>query len=510
MIISKVYLFLLLSCVDSKVEHATKLYGQFELGPFAPGQALTVANALRRSLLSQLSGSAITLVEIQGATNEYEILNGVRESILDILLNLKQVVLTSDLETFSPQVGFLNVKGPGIIRAGDLKLPAFLYTIDPNQYITTLSAKGMLNMKFLVCCGKNYITYNLNDSQYSEGVLLLKQAKPLGNVNLSQKTVTNIQTDPLIFLKEKKAELNIGRQSSNSQILKSESVETKTNSSSVELNFYQQWSQERDSFKNNELNLIDSQQPKSRKTLKSEFFISKQRDNLLKTKTDQSLNSDALQKEDSTILEKNGKLEFTTKRINSTFKATNSKIGYFPIDALFMPVNRVNYLIEANDNFSPNWKGPKDRVILEVWTNGSIHPRHAIHKAAKALIQLFLPLQQMRTSFFQLTNENLGLVVKKNVIAKRNSKSPEKRKNKVKSNAKLKNHKLDSRLLELDIGNLELTARPYSRLKMANIDTISNLISYSKEDLLSLKNFGRRSLNEVEKALQLMHLSLKS
>lgn len=495
--------------MDSKVEHATKLYGQFELGPFAPGQALTVANALRRSLLSQLSGSAITLVEIQGASNEYEVLNGVRESILDILLNLKQVVLTSDLETFSPQVGFLNVKGPGVIRAGDLKLPAFLYTIDPNQYITTLSAKGLLNMKFLVCCGKNYITYNLNDSQYSEGVLLLKQAKPLDNVTLSQKTVTNIQTDPLIFLKKKKVEPNIGRQSTNSPVLKRESLENKTSSRSVELNFYQQWSQERDSFKNNELNLIDSQQQESRKTLKSEFFISKQKDDLSQTKIDQSLNSGVLQKEDSTILEKNGKLGFTTKRINGTLRATNNKMGYFPIDALFMPVNRVNYLIEANDNFNPNWKGPKDRVILEVWTNGSIHPRHAIHKAAKALIQLFLPLQQMRTSFFQLTNENLGSVVKKKVIPKRNSKSPEKRKNKVKSNAKLKNQKLDSRLLELDIGNLELTARPYSRLKMANINTISNLISYSKEDLLSLKNFGRRSLNEVEKALQLMHLSLK-
>lgn len=204
MIISKVYLFLLLSCVDSKVEHATKFYAQFELGPFAPGQALTVANALRRSLLSQLSGSAITLVEIQGASNEYEVLNGVRESILDILLNLKQVVLTSDFEVFSPQVGFLNVKGPGVIRAGDLKLPAFLYTIDPNQYITTLSAKGRLNMKFLVCCGKNYITYNLNDAQYLEGVGLLKQAKPLVNLNFSRKTNINIQTDSLRFLTKKK------------------------------------------------------------------------------------------------------------------------------------------------------------------------------------------------------------------------------------------------------------------------------------------------------------------
>jgi DNA-directed RNA polymerase subunit alpha len=59
-----------------------KFYGRFELGPFAPGQGLTVANSLRRSLLSQLTGTAIPLVEISGASHEYETLTGVRESVL--------------------------------------------------------------------------------------------------------------------------------------------------------------------------------------------------------------------------------------------------------------------------------------------------------------------------------------------------------------------------------------------------------------------------------------------
>jgi DNA-directed RNA polymerase alpha subunit len=68
-----------------------KFYGRFELGPFAPGQGLTVANSLRRSLLSQLTGTAIPLVEISGASHEYETLTGVRESVLDIL-NIKQII----------------------------------------------------------------------------------------------------------------------------------------------------------------------------------------------------------------------------------------------------------------------------------------------------------------------------------------------------------------------------------------------------------------------------------
>jgi DNA-directed RNA polymerase subunit alpha len=151
------------SCIDSRVENLTKFYGRFQLGPFAPGQALTVANALRRALLSQLSGISITLLEIQGASNEYEVLKGVRESVLDILLNLKQIVLTSDFENMNPQVGFLAVKGPGVVRSGDLKLPAFIYAVDPNQYIATLSTNGRLNCKFLICSGKNSITYSPSD-----------------------------------------------------------------------------------------------------------------------------------------------------------------------------------------------------------------------------------------------------------------------------------------------------------------------------------------------------------
>jgi DNA-directed RNA polymerase subunit alpha len=103
--------------------------------------------------LSQLTGTAI-LVEISGASHEYETLTGVRESVLDIILNIKQIILTSDFEFFTPQVGFLSVKGPGTIRARDLKLPDFIYAVDANQHIATLTTNGNLNMKFIIACGK--------------------------------------------------------------------------------------------------------------------------------------------------------------------------------------------------------------------------------------------------------------------------------------------------------------------------------------------------------------------
>ena len=95
---------LLLSCIESRVENNTSFYGRFQLGPFELGQGLTVGNALRRTLLSELRGLAITAVEIQGASHEYSALLGVRESVLDILLNLKQVVLTSEFQINEPHV----------------------------------------------------------------------------------------------------------------------------------------------------------------------------------------------------------------------------------------------------------------------------------------------------------------------------------------------------------------------------------------------------------------------
>jgi DNA-directed RNA polymerase alpha subunit len=65
----------------------------------------------------------------------------------------------------SPQVGFFSVKGPGTIRARDLKLPDFIYAVDANQHIATLT-NGNLNMKFIIACGKNHITHPGNYSIY--------------------------------------------------------------------------------------------------------------------------------------------------------------------------------------------------------------------------------------------------------------------------------------------------------------------------------------------------------
>nr|YP_009367852.1 alpha subunit of RNA polymerase [Hazenia capsulata]ARK14871.1 alpha subunit of RNA polymerase [Hazenia capsulata] len=529
--------YTLLSCIDSKVEHSTKFYGRFELGPFAPGQALTVANALRRSLLSQLSGSAVTLLEIKGASNEYEILNGVRESVLDIILNLKQVVLTSDFELFSPQIGFLNVKGPGIVRASDLKLPAFLYAVDPNQYIATLNAKGHLNMKYLICCGKNYITYTPNDEQYFEWLNLFEKVTPstLNSQKIFKKaeeSITKLNSNlvstktSLPFNLKKTLKLSFYNKNQENFFAKASafsrrekarlkpSVPTKkTVPRQKPMDFYKQWIKERGFLKNhsvfiNQLNQQNKNFPKYKKADLFPGYLEKSFENLLNKKAIISSKVKYNHFAESNGKEKiNDFKKILEEPIRSASKVKNYKVGYFPIDAIFMPVNRVNYLIESEDDY----KVAKDRIILEVWTNGSIHPRHAIHKAAKALIQLFLPLQQMRTTLFQKPGKYLTLDGD-NILAKPSSAIQNdtgiKKKEKP-TRPHLSNQDFATRILDLDIGNLELKAKPYSFLKKANINTIRDLISYSKKELLAIKNFELRSLVEVEKALNFLDLELK-
>ena len=172
------------------------------------------------------------------------------------------------------------------------------------------------------------------------------------------------------------------------------------------------------------------------------------------------------------------------------------------IDAIFMPVNRVNFLLENDDESIEI----KEKVILEIWTNGSIHPRKAIHQAASAIIKIFLP--------FQETNSPHSFILNSDLQNKRNSKEILRRqesytnKKKVKFAAKKDNLAIKKNRASIDIGNLELSLRPYTCLKRANINTVSDLLQYSPDELLLLKNFGKRSLEEVETTLAQLGLKL--
>ena len=147
---------LIFSCIESRIEDNQNLYGCFKLGPFYLNQGLTVANVLRRLLLSDLEGLAVVFVKIEGVKHEYSILNGVKESILEVLTNLKQIQFKTQDVIHKPQVAYLNIQGPKVISAGDVRLPSKIECVDPSQYIATISSDGNLKMKLFICQGKRY------------------------------------------------------------------------------------------------------------------------------------------------------------------------------------------------------------------------------------------------------------------------------------------------------------------------------------------------------------------
>jgi len=174
-------------CLESITRRETELYSEYSIGPFLKGQSLTVGNALRRVLLSNLSGIAITGVRITGINHEFSTIPNVREDVIDILLNLKQIVLKGAIN--EPTLARLSVSKAGVITARDIQLLGDLSFVDPRQYVATLTAPGNLEMEFLIATGQNYITNNKIDPVIPEGFLSVDSIfMPVTQVNFFVET----------------------------------------------------------------------------------------------------------------------------------------------------------------------------------------------------------------------------------------------------------------------------------------------------------------------------------
>lgn len=292
-------------CVESKIEKDYSQISRFVIEPLERGQGTTLGNALRRVLLSNLEGAAITAVRIAGVSHEFATVPGVREDVLDILLNMKKVVL----KTYSsqPQIGRLFVQGPATVTAEQFELPSDVELVDPDQYIATLSAGSVLEMEFRVEKGKGY------------------------------------------------------------------------------------------------------------------RGVDKSRDDA-------------------------------------------AAVDFLQIDSIFMPVRKVNYSVE---DARIGETVEKDRLVMEVWTNGSLTPQEALSQAANILVDLFNPLKEIT---FEPTEKD--------------------------------DDEDSDPTNQIPIEELQLSVRAYNCLKRAQINSVSDLLDYTQEDLLEIKNFGQKSAEEVVEALQ--------
>ena len=290
----------------SSVEESGKLTGHFLLQSLEAGQGLTIGNALRRVLLSNLEGTAITGIKIPGIAHEFSTIPNVREDVLEIFLNLKQVVLKSEKQ--KPIFGTVTIEGPGVITASSIKFDdENIEIVNPNQYIASFS-------------GEETLTF------------------------------------------EVKVEKGIGYQ-------------------------------------------------------------------------------------------------FAEQANN------NDDLDFLSIDAVFMPVLKVNYKI---NNVYLGYSKTTESLILEITTNGSVSPEKALSEAA----------QKLMTWFSFLTNEQ-NLAPQKEVEVEPIAQN-------------------DVILIE----ELQLPVRAYNCLKRAGINSVDDLVNYSQEEIREIKNFGKKSAQEVFQALK--------
>jgi len=290
----------------SSVEESGKLTGHFLLESLEAGQGLTIGNALRRVLLSNLEGTAITGIKIPGVAHEFSTIPNVREDVLEIFLNLKQIVLKSEKQV--PLFGKVSINGPGVITASSIKFDdEDIEIVNPNQYIASFS-------------GDDTLTFDI------------------------------------------KVEKGIGYQ------------------------FAEQAN-------------------------------------------------------------------------------TNDNMDFLAIDAVFMPVLKVNYKI---NNVYLGYSKTTESLILEITTNGSVSPEKSLSEAA----------QKLMTWFSFLTSEQ-NLAPQKEVEVEPIAQN-------------------DVILIE----ELQLPVRAYNCLKRAGINSVDDLVNYSQEEIREIKNFGKKSAQEVFQALK--------
>jgi len=159
-------------------------------------------------------------------------------------------------------------------------------------------------------------------------------------------------------------------------------------------------------------------------------------------------------------------------------KPEDAEIGLIALDSVFTPIKNVRYTIE---NFRVEQKTDYEKLILEITTDGSVHPKEALKEAAKILIHHFM----------LFSDEKITL----------------------ESDEKMDSEEFDEevlhmrQLLKTKLTDLDLSVRALNCLKAADVETLGDLVAYNKNDLLKFRNFGKKSLTELEDLLKAMNLN---
>jgi DNA-directed RNA polymerase subunit alpha len=141
-------------------EPVSESRSRFVLEPLEPGFGYTLGNSLRRTLLSSIPGAAVTSIRIDGVLHEFTTVPGVKEDVTELILNIKQLVISSEHD--EPVVMYLRKQGPGTVTAADIQPPAGVEVHNHDLHIATLNAKGKLEIELKVERGRGYVSAVLN------------------------------------------------------------------------------------------------------------------------------------------------------------------------------------------------------------------------------------------------------------------------------------------------------------------------------------------------------------
>ena len=294
----------------------TDTYGKFIAEPFEKGYGVTLGNSLRRILLSSIEGSAVTSVRIEGVRHEFSTIPGVLESVTEIILNIKELVIRSHSKV--PKIIHIRAEKKGEIKGADIVCDESMEILNPDLHIATLTRDARLFAEMEVARGRGYVPSEQN---------------------------------------------------------KKEGVDT------------------------------------------------------------------------------------------------------IAIDSIFTPITKVNFRVE---NTRVGQRTDYDRLVTEIWTNGSINPKEALLYGANILqrhLDVFVSYGQLPEE----EEEDEEISLEEQAIYEK---------------------------LRLPISELELSVRSANCLKDANIKTISELVRKTESELLTFRNFGKKSLSEISDLLKAMGLSL--
>ena len=142
---------------------------RFAIGPLEPGFGYTLGNSLRRTLLSSIPGAAVTQVRFDDSLHEFSTIKGVKEDVTDIILNLKDLVVRSELD--EAVTLRLDVRGPATVTAGDIQLVTGIEVLNAELHLATVNASGRLAVDLTIDRGRGYVSADKNKRSQTIGVI---------------------------------------------------------------------------------------------------------------------------------------------------------------------------------------------------------------------------------------------------------------------------------------------------------------------------------------------------